>query len=118
MRGARYIQCPLSAESAKFTYIITHLSFIGTSHSVSQNAIEPSSINQSVFVTAVTGNATIPNTQNHIASTSDSAYAGGDLASINTSRIRGGRSSSTRVVINTNADTAAKSNIESLNSHR
>ena len=39
-----------------------------------------------------------------ITSANTDAYDGGDLASINASRLRGGRNSSTRVVINTNAE--------------
>ena len=92
--------------------------FLGSSHTVSQNSIEPSNTNQSIFVTAVAGNpSTITNTQNQIAPTTDTAYAQ-DVASISTSRLRGGRSSSTRVLINTNADTTGKSITETLNSNK
>jgi hypothetical protein len=75
----------------------------GSSRSSPHNDIASgNSLASSVFVSTGTGNSTAAASAQIAAPNTESAR--GDLASINASRSRGGRNSSTRVIINTNGE--------------
>ena len=75
----------------------------GSSRSSPHNDTESgSSLASSVFVSTGMGISTTAASTQVSAPNTDSSR--GDLASINASRLRGGRNSSTRVVINTNGE--------------